>query len=88
MQISIEDLENDYSSSDGEWKDDKFKKGKNKKMSRLHEKGDDFQHSASSNLSEIQLKTRVLPRRAVTMNKKTIVDSGTVDSEFESEDNE
>ena len=45
-------------------------------------------HSASSNLSEILLKTRVLPRRAVTMNKKTIVDSGAVDSDFESEDNE
>ena len=73
---------------DGEWKDEKFKKGKNKKMSRLLEKGDDFQHSESSNLSEIQLKKRVLPRRAVTMNKKAIVDSGAVDSDFESVDND
>ena len=39
-------------------------------------------------LSETEPKTRVLPRRAVTLNKKTVIDSGEVDSEFDSENNE
>ena len=85
LKISLEDLENDDSSSDGEWKEKKFIKGKSRKLSRLY--GNDFKKS-SLMLSETEPKTRVLPRRAVTLNKKNVFDSGEVDSEFDSENNE
>jgi hypothetical protein len=77
LKISLEDLENDDSSSDGEWKDKKFVKRKGRKLSRLN--GNNFRES-SLILSETEPKTRVLPRRAVTLNKKTVIDSGEVNS--------
>ena len=83
LKISLEDLENDDSSSDGEWKEKNFTKAKRHRLSRLD--GKTFQKSS---LSETEPKTRVLPRRAVTLNKKRVIDSGEVDSEFDSEHNE
>ena len=64
---------------------EEFTKGKRHKLSRLDGKA--FQKS-SFTLSETEPKTRVLPRRAVTLNKKRVIDSGEVDSEFDSEHNE
>merc|ERR1719415_237260 len=59
VKISLEDLENDDSCSDGEWEEKEFNKRKNKKLSRLDRK-------SAFNLSETETKARVLPRRAVT----------------------
>ena len=80
IKISLEDLENDDSCSDGEWEEKEFNKGKNKKLSRLDRK-------SAFNLSETESKARVLPRRAVTLNKKSIVDNADIDSEVESDNN-
>ena len=74
-------MENDDSCSDSEWREAELKKGKNKKLSRLDIK-------RASTLSENDTKPRVLPRRAVTLNKKSIIESAEVDSEVDSDDNE
>ena len=74
-------MENDDSCSDSEWREAELKKRKNKKLSRLDIK-------RASTLSENDTKPRVLPRRAVTLNKKSIIESAEVDSEVDSDDNE
>ena len=81
MKISLEDLENDDSCSDSEWKEAEFKMGKSKKLSRLDSK-------PTFNLSENDTKPRILPRRAVTLNRKIIIESADVNSEVDSDDNE
>ena len=81
MKISLEDLENDDSASDGEWKEKEFNKGKSKKLSRLDSK-------SAFKLSETETKARVLPRRAVTLNKKSIIDSAEIDSEVDDDNDE
>ena len=81
VKISLEDLENDDSCSDGEWEDKEFNKGKNKKLSRLDRK-------SVFNLSETETKARVLPRRAVTLNKKSIIDRTDIDSEVDDDNDE
>ena len=74
-------MENDDSCSDGEWKGKEFNNGKHKKLSRL-----DIKSAFTS--SETETKARVLPRRAVTLNKKSIIDSADIDSEVESDNNQ
>ena len=81
----MEDLENDDSSSDGEWKGNNLKKIKGQKQS-----GDASTkiNKLTFHLTETEAKTRILPRRAVTLNKKNIIERDEVDSELDSENNE
>ena len=77
LKLSLEDLENDDSSSDGEWKESDFKKAKRQKLSYTRHNV----KQSSNNLMETAIKTRILPRRAVTLKTKSIIDTNQDDSE-------
>ena len=78
-------MEDDDSCSDGEWKGAEIKKGKGQKLSRIDAKR--FAEQPQK-ISETETKTRYMPRRAVTLQKKRIIESRDVDSESDEEVNE
>ena len=84
LKLSLEDLENDDSSSDGEWKGNYFKSTKGQNLSYKRHK----LKESSSELMETAIKTRFLPRRAVTLKTKSIIDTNQDDSEDDNDNME